>query len=130
MRDPRIFVLALCVTGCASTIPQGRAPGDDWQAYRREVMQQRDEGKVSPVEAEARIEQKFRELYGSDPTMDGAFAYSGTLLREAEAGNLTVTDAEQLSETHQDEALAEFKEAVRQRQLEESTFPPEQETSD
>jgi hypothetical protein len=130
MRSLRVLFLVLCVAGCASTTTQVRAPGDDWQAYRQEIMRQRDEGKLSPVEAQAKIEKKFQELYGSDPAMDGAFAYSDELLHDAEAGDLTMSEAEQLSKAHQNEALAEFKETVAQRESEESTFPPEQETSD
>jgi hypothetical protein len=130
MRALRIFLVVLCLTGCASTTTRTRTPGDDWQAYRQEIMQQRDEGKLSPVEAEALIEKKFQELYGPDPAMDGAFAYSDTLLNDADAGDLTMSEAEQLSQARQDEALVAFKETVNERELEASTFPSEQEASD
>ena len=130
MRSLRVLLLVLCVAGCASTTTQVRAPGDDWQAYRQEISRQRDEGKLSPVEAEAQIEKKFQELYGSDPAMNGAFAYSDKLLQDAEEGDLTMSEAVQLSDARQDEALVEFKETVKQRELFEQTFPPEQETSD
>jgi hypothetical protein len=57
-----IFLVILCLAGCASTTTRTHGLGDDWQAYRQEIMQQRDEGKLSPVEAEALIEKKFQEL--------------------------------------------------------------------
>ena len=126
MRAPATFIALLALTGCANTPPgSAQTKSEEWAAYRRETMQERDQGKLSPVEAEAHEEIRFRELFGPDPVMEGAFAYSDELLRAAEAGQLPIIEAEALAQARQDEILARRDQELKFHDWMESRFPSE-----
>ena len=95
------------LVACASTGPShsAREPSD-WSAYRAQILEERDRGKLSPVEAEVRIEARYRDIYGIDPTMEGAFAYGLKLYEEADAGDLSMNEADRLAQARIDDALA------------------------
>ena len=107
MKIPYVM-LSLCLVGCAGNPPA--APGshsESWSAYRAQVASQRDSGALTPLQAENKIEVKYRELLGEDPTMEGAFAYRRELYVQAEAGNLPTAEAKALAKARLDEALVQ-----------------------
>jgi hypothetical protein len=100
----------LSLAGCAGNPPA--APGShsqSWADYRAQVASERDSGALTPLQAEAKIEARFRELNGQDSTMEGAFAYRRELYAQAQADNLPTAEAKALAKTRLDEALVQSK---------------------
>ena len=95
--------LAACASNPASTETE-RA--NSWTAYRAELSQARDRGELTPLQAVDRIAVKYRELYGRDPAMEGAFAYGKELYVQSEAGNIPMNEADALAKARIDEILA------------------------
>jgi hypothetical protein len=100
---PLLFALSvLTLTACASAPSSiSTSPSQNWSAYRNLVMHERDQGLITPVAAEEKIETKYREIYGPangpDPEMEGVFAYSRRLYVMAEAGQLSTSEADGLT---------------------------------
>jgi hypothetical protein len=69
------------------------------------VLAQRDEGKLTAAQAESNMRGKFEELFGADPTMDGALAYERDLYVAADAGKLPRGEAEALADARIDEIM-------------------------
>jgi hypothetical protein len=98
------FVLALAA--CASVPPStSSSAATQWSAYRSRVLQERDQGALTAVQAEENMRSKHRELYGPDPTMEGAFAYERDLYAAANGGKLPIAEAEALANARIDEIL-------------------------
>jgi hypothetical protein len=57
------------------------------------------------MQAEQSMRSKFEELFGTDPTMDGALAYERDLYLAADAGKLPRVEAEALSDARIDELM-------------------------
>jgi hypothetical protein len=87
-------------------VPHATPELSDWSAYRAHILGDRDRGKLSPVEAQERIEARYRDIYGIDPTMEGAFAYGIKLYEAADAGDLSMDEADTLARARIDYALA------------------------
>ena len=101
-------MLGLCLAGCAANPPT--TPGSrssTWAHYRVQVASARDSGALTPLQAEDKLEMKYRELYGQDSTMAGAFAYRRELYAQTEAGNLPAAEAKALAKARLDEALVQ-----------------------
>ena len=109
MKIPYV-ALVLCVAGCAGNPPaaSGSHP-QSWADYRAEVASERDSGALTPPQAEAKVEAKYREVYGEDSTVEGAFAYRRELYAQAQAGNLPTPEAKALAKARLDEALVQSK---------------------
>ena len=126
MRNAYIGLVALSLTACASS---GIAPSaqrqQSWTEYRAAVLQQRDTGALTSSQAEQQIETRYREMYGRDPSMEGAFAYGATLYRYADVGTLPVAEADALVIAHEDEIFARRKAREDFHEWMESRFPPE-----
>ena len=112
-----LIILSACATRGAS-VPSPEAT--EWSAYRKEILDARDQGKLSTVEAQERIEQKYREIYGFDPSMEGAFAYGMKLYEAADAGDLSKQEADTLAQERIEDALKH-----RESALPLYVFPPE-----
>ena len=107
MRIPYVM-LALLLAGCAanpSTGPGSRS--STWADYRAQVAGARDSGALTPLQAEDNLETKYRELYGEDATMEGAFAYRRELYTQAQTGNLPTSEAIVLAKARLDEVLVQ-----------------------
>jgi len=119
-----LFLLLTALTilsACATRGPSLLGPeAVEWSAYRNQVLDARDEGKLSAVEAQERIEEKYREIYGLDPSMEGAFAYGMKLYEAADAGDLSQQEADTLARARIDDALKHRESAVPL-----YVFPPE-----
>ena len=88
------------------------------------IRHQRDAGALSAVGAEDAMSRKYRELYGSDPVMEGVFAYGRYLYTSADAGTLKLKEVDILVEARMRE-VAQRRRARRQYQEElESEYPP------
>ncbi|PWT76206.1 MAG: hypothetical protein C5B46_01525 [Proteobacteria bacterium] len=117
--------LLFILTACASAPHQQASNPQSWHAYRMQVQAQRDSGALTPQQSQRKLEDRYRELYGDDPLMDGAFAYGEHLYASAQAGDLPVSEAEALADARLDEiearreAQAQFHNEMEQR------FPPE-----
>ena len=92
---------------CASTVPSHSTRElSDWSAYRAQVLEERDRGQLNPVEAQERIKTRYRDIYGIDPNMEGAFAYGLKLYEAADVGDLSMNEADRLAQERIDDALA------------------------
>jgi hypothetical protein len=118
-----LVLTVLTLTACASA-PSSTSRSQDWSAYRNQVMQERDRGTLTPVAAEEKIAAKYREIYGPDPTMEGVFAYGRRLYVMAEAGVLSIGEADALASARMDEILARDAAQVQYHAWLESRFPP------
>jgi len=101
-----LFIVLTLLTLAACTSTQER-PTQSWNAYRTQVLAERDAGKVTPVEAQELLRAKYHAMYGNDPKMDGYFAYSVNLLRSAEAGKLPMSEAEAIVSAREQELIAQ-----------------------
>jgi hypothetical protein len=126
MRNAYIGLVALSLTACASS---GISPSaqhlESWTDYRAAVMQQRDTNALTTLQAQEKIQTKYREMYGRDPSMEGAFAYGTTLYRYADAGALPVAEADALVLAHEDEIFARRRAREEFHEWMESRFPPQ-----
>ena len=113
--------LLIGLSACANAGPiASETTLADFEAYRAGVLAQRDQGKLSPVEAQVRIEVRYQQLYGLDPVMDGAFEYGLKLYEAADAGDLSMSDADRLAQSRIDQALTH-----REYDMPLYVFPPE-----
>lgn len=121
MRNVLLLMALTIFAACATRGPSVASPeAAEWTAYRSQILAERDQGKLSPVQAQLRIEDKYRELYGLDPAMEGAFAYGMKLYEAADVGDLTQNDADALAQARIDDALRH-----RESALPLYVFPPE-----
>ena len=102
----KLFCLAILagLAACASTGPSKST--SDWSAYRAQVLEERNRGQLNPVEAQERIKTRYEDSYGIDPNMEGAFAYGLKLYEAADAGDLSMNEADKLAQERIDDALA------------------------
>ena len=116
---PLIIVGGLAA--CASAPLSHPVPElSEWSAFRAHALEERDAGRSSPVETQEKIETRYRDMFGIDPAMEGAFAYGLKLYEAADAGDFGLDEADRLAQTHIDEALAH-----RESLLPLYVFPPE-----
>jgi hypothetical protein len=114
----------LVLTACASAPTSSTSRAQDWGAYRNQVLQQRDQGALTPVAAEEKIAAKYREIYGPDPMMEGVFAYGKRLYVMADAGRLSIDEADALANARMDEVLARDAAQVQYHEWLTDRFPP------
>ena len=115
------LVILIGLASCASTAPSSSTSDlSDWSRYRAQILEERDQGKLTALEAQERIEAKYEAIYGIDPTMEGAFAYGIKLFEEADVGDLTMHEADTLAQARIDDALVH-----RESSLPLYIFPPE-----
>lgn len=112
------LVAAAALSACASTSSVGPDPG--WAAYRAQEHQAIEQGTVSPVAAQVLMRSRYRDTYGMDPVMEGAFAYGLKLYEAADQGALTLQEADQLAQQRIDDAFVH-----RKWRLPRYQFPPE-----
>jgi hypothetical protein len=116
-----VFALSACASAPSST---STSRSQNWSAYRNQVMQERDRGTLTPVAAEEKIAAKYRELYGPDPTMEGVFAYGRRLYVMAEAGVLSLDEADALASARMDEIFTRDAAQAQYHAWLDSRFPP------
>jgi hypothetical protein len=99
------IVMACALGACAA--PGARSDAQ-WAAYRAQVTQDENAGTLSPSQAQERLHVGWVNIYGDDPTMRGFFAYSETLLRSAEQGRLSMSEAKELVKEREQSAWREY----------------------
>ena len=126
MKISYLSVLLLGLAACADNPPSNpSARSESWVDYRAKIAQERDRGQLTPMQAEDKIEAKYRALHGEDPAIEGAFAYRRELYAQAQAGHMPANDAQALATARMNEVLArpegesDFHDWLEQR------FPPE-----
>lgn len=121
-----IAIAILGLAGCASSPSSTTTSGPEaWSAYRNQVEQERDGGTLTPLQAEAKLEARYSEIYGPDPMMEAAFAYGKRLYTMAAAGRLPIEEADALADARIDEILARREAQTRFHAWMASRFPPE-----
>lgn len=101
------LVMLTSLAACASTgSSHSTRELSEWSAYRTQILEERDRGKLNPVEAQERIKTRYEDIYGIDPNMEGAFAYGLKLYEAADAGDLSMNEADRLARERIDDALA------------------------
>jgi hypothetical protein len=97
MWKPVALICMLALAACASAPPSpSTSPIAQWSSYRAQVLEERDHGTLTAAQAEQSMRSKFEELFGADPTMEGALAYERDLYVAADAGKLPLAQAEVL----------------------------------
>jgi hypothetical protein len=117
-------LIVLILTACASAPTGSTSRSQDWNAYRNQVMQERDRGTLTAVAAEEKIAAKYRKIYGPDPMMEGVFAYGKRLYVMADAGTLSLGEADALANARMDEVLARDAAQVQYHEWLTDRFPP------
>jgi hypothetical protein len=125
MKTLLVALAVLMVAACAS-VPSSTSTSRsaDWSAYRSLVMGERDRLTLTPVAAEEKIAAKYREIYGPDPMMEGVFAYGKRLYVMADAGRLSIDEADALANARMDEVLARDAAQVQYHEWLTDRFPP------
>ena len=78
-----LLCLALMLTACAHlTRP---TMDQQFESYRAEVRAQRDTGKITGVEEQEKLRDRFWKMYGKDANSAGHFAFSISLMRRPSA---------------------------------------------
>lgn len=98
-----MLVLA-SLSACASG-PQ-RSTSATFERFQSEIIVQRNEGKITPVQAQLELWSKYRELYGEDPVINGYYAYSLKVLSAAAAGKLSQDEAQAIVDARESEVTA------------------------
>ena len=104
MRNVYIAAVFLTLAACATT-----PPSENWFAYRAQVDRECAQGTLTPLQGLEKIQAKFLAIYGPDPEMEGAFGYGKQLYSMADAGRLSVDEADALATAHIDEILTRRK---------------------
>lgn len=100
MRFFALSLVCLLVSACAHV---GHSSPSSWSEYRTMVLSERDRGERTPVEAQEMLRVHHISMFGSDPLMDGFYAYSIRLLRGAEDGKLPMQEALTLVDAREQE---------------------------
>jgi hypothetical protein len=97
-----LIVALLC--GCASA-QHGRQDAT-WEKFQNEIIAQRNEGKLTALQAQLDLWSKYREMYGEDPVMNGFYAYSVKIMSAVDAGKMSLDDGQALVDARQHEISA------------------------
>ena len=117
------MVSVALLTACASM--QQPPTGTSFEKFQSEIIAQRDEGKLSPLQAQLDLWSKYREMFGEDAAMNGFYAYSVKLMSAVEAGKLPLSEAQALVDAREHEiSLRKVAEAQRNRSYDAYGNPP------
>jgi hypothetical protein len=100
-----VILAVMLVYGCASA--QHGQRNAAWSTYRSEIIAQRDEGKLTPLQAQLDLWSKYREVYGEDPVMNGFYAYSVQLMSAVDSGKMSLDEAQVLIDAREREITAQ-----------------------
>jgi hypothetical protein len=92
-----------------------------FESYRAEVRAERDTGKITAVEEQEKLRDRFWKLYGKDANSAGHFAFSISLMRSVEAGHFPKDEADALIAAGEADIFAQ-KMASRQRREGDCTY--------
>ena len=113
MKKMTLLCLALMLSACAHmTRP---TTDQKFESYRTEVRAERDMGKITAVEEQEKLRDRYWKLYGKDANSAGHFAFSISLMRSAQEGYFPMQEADALIAAREEQIFA-LKMASRQRQ--------------
>ena len=95
------FVLLSACAGMYQTPPNA-----SFEKFRSGIIAQRNDGKISPLQAQLDLWSKYREMFGEDATMNGFYAYSVKLMSAVETGKLSLDEAQALIDAREHEISA------------------------
>jgi hypothetical protein len=113
MKKMILLCLALMLSACAHVTQP--TTDQKFESYRMEVRAERDVGKITAVEEQEKLRDRFWALYGKDANSVGHFAFSISLMRSAQAGHFPMQEADALIAAREEQIFA-LKMASRQRQ--------------
>ena len=104
MKKMLIAFAVLALAACAHI----HQPSKDqrFEAYRAQLKAERTDGKITRVEEQEKLRDRYWEMYGKDAQSAGHFAFSVSLMRSAEEGLFPMQEAEALVEAREAEIYA------------------------
>ena len=104
MKKVILICLALMLTACASM--KQATPDQRFEAYRAEVKAEQEAGKITVVEEQERLRDRYWQIYGKDADSAGHFAYSISLMQSAQDGAFPMKEAQALVAARESEIFA------------------------
>jgi len=104
MRKGMIVACILALAACATTPTQ--TPEKKFEAYRAELDGQHAQGKITAVEEQEKLRDRYWQLFGRDAESAGHFAFCTTLMQRAEMGDFPMKEAEALVSARESQLLA------------------------
>jgi hypothetical protein len=104
MKKAVLIALALMLTACAHMNRPG--PDQEFEAFRTDVRSQRDAGKITAVQEQEMLRDRFHQIYGRDGESAGHFAFTTALARSAQAGDFPAKEADALIAAREKEMFA------------------------
>ena len=104
MKKLFMMCLALMLTACASL--KQATPDHRFEAYRAEVKAERESDKITAVDEQEKLRDRYWQIYGKDADSAGHFAYSISLMRSAQAGDIPMKEAQALVAARESEMFA------------------------
>jgi len=104
MKKATFIGLALMLTACAHT--HQATPDQRFEAYRAEVKAEREAGTIDAVVEQEKLRDRYWQIYGKDADSAGHFAYAISLMRSAQAGDLSMKEAQALVTARENEIFA------------------------
>jgi len=104
MKKAILITLALMLTACAHM--KQTSPDQSFEAYRAEVKAEQEAGKISVVEEQEKLRDRYWQIYGKDADSAGHFAFSTSLMRSAQAGDFPMKEAQALVAARENEIFA------------------------
>ena len=104
MKKALLIALALTLGACANL--KQAAPDQRFEAYRSEVKSEREAGKITAVDEQEKLRDRYWQIYGKDSDSAGHFAYSISLMRSAQAGDFPMKEAQALVAAREQEVFA------------------------
>ena len=104
MKKTILACLALVLSACAH---MNRAtPDQRFEAYRAEVKAEQQAGRITAVNEQEKLRDRYWQIYGKDADSAGHFAYAISLMRSAEAGDFPMKEAQVLVAAREQEIFA------------------------
>ena len=95
------MLLLVLLSGCAGM--QQTSKDATWEKFQSEIIAQRNDGKISALQAQLDLWSRYREMYGEDPVMNGFYAYSVKLMSAVDAGKMPLDEAQALIDARERE---------------------------
>jgi len=104
MKKAILMCMAMMLTACAGM--RQATPDQRFEAYRAEVRTERETGRITVVDEQEKLRNRYWQIYGRDADSAGHFAYSISLMRSAQAGDFPMKEAQALVAARENEIFA------------------------
>jgi hypothetical protein len=99
-----ILICTLLLVAC---MPNSYVRDQQFVEYRGEIAAAAEQGQLSPSQAQEKLRERYRQIYGYDEEMQRHFDYAIQLLRGAEQGRYPLEKAQALIDARYQQLLAE-----------------------